>query len=504
MPSATDAAEVVDNAKGQESLVASEASQLEQSKLERSRYVFQEAPKVELHTHLDGSLQPQTLCELAMCSNNASKMLTQTFLNQPPPHGCRLSGAMNHLQIMQAKSHFVLEETGKMKANNVTDRIQACSELIAPFVTSFRSRSLTEFLQPFSCVSAFISLPDGIELMSRNFVAQQAAENVIYSEAQFAPQLLLTTCNPFVDCKLDSQVMLQELKNVTRRTIYGIASSRDVEAEKVVVRVLVDCFRGLPVSFCEQILELVIEMKKSNDVAKTKQGKEFRYADFIVGVNLAGDEIKFPNFAKPGETESFAELFGRMAPRLRLAGLGFSPHSGEPDVPQAVQDCDLAFGEMGAQRIGHGYYCSEARLSLVAKEKQHIEVCPASSVATGAVADWNTHPIRKMLQLGVSISLNTDDRAIIGTTMTEQHVLARFELDFSLRDLIRVAIDGIGASFGSAKEDMCKRIRTWWQENIISDRIRAIANASEIHVATAYLDSLNCSSQRLLVQQNYP
>lgn len=455
--------------------------------------LFERAPKVELHTHSDGSLQPESLCELAMRDNDAD-MLRQAYLNSPG--GCRAAGVLDSKQIKAARDIYTREFGRSSRLARASDEVKRCADEIAPFVTSFRTRSLTEFLEPFSCVSSFILLRGGIEVLAKSFVAQQAAENVIYSEVQFAPQLVLSTCNPFLNCDLKPKAMMQEMWNVTARLLHGIASSQEVSDGSVVVRVLLDCFRALPVALCEQNVELAIMMKSGAEGGMSDQGQRYKFADFIVGINLAGDEINFPNSARPGGGESFTQLFERLAPRLREAGLGFAPHAAEPDAAHSADDCDSAFGRMGAQRVGHGYHCSDERLRQIARDGGHIEVCPASSVATGAVAaDWEAHPIRKMLQYGVSMSLSTDDRAIIGTTMAEQHMLARFKLGFSLLDIIKMSTEGVRASFVDAKKDMlCARIKSFWRGELESGRLIDVASEPEVLAVAMRLESLPCAS----------
>lgn len=404
------------------------------------------APKVELHTHLDGALQPETLCDLAV-KNNATKLLNTSFLGNTFPVGCRSS---HPLATVLPNGAEIISSHG-------------CPQQLEPYVTSQHTNSLTEFLAPFTCISQYLQLPGAIEEMGRTFVLQQNAENTFYTEAQFAPQLLLKSCSPFVDCDASSPSVAAEIRHVTERTIDGLVSA---SSDKGDVFLLLDCFRNVNVSFCEQLMHVAIEMKRSDRRGTTPSGNTFRYAAPIVGINLAGDEINFPNSARPGGKESFEELFSRMEGPLREAGLGVAPHSGEPNFAASAADCDSAFGAMGASRVGHGYYCSEQRLRKLANQTGFlIEVCPASSVATGAVAGWAEHPAKKMRSLGVPMSLSTDDRAVIGTTMTAQLVLARQKLGFTLTDLVRAGTDGIAAGFAPAafRKRACRSTRAWWR-----------------------------------------
>jgi len=264
-----------------------------------------------------------------------------------------------------------------------------------------------------------------------------------------------------------SRELHDEVQSVVERAIEGLV--RGTAGTALVIRVLLDCMRNLNVLFCEQVIDLAIQMKASKKRGTGPDGTSFLYSDFIVGMNLAGDEINFPNSARPGGGESFQELFKRKSMALREAQLGFAPHAGEPKFPETVADCDSAFELMGARRVGHGYHCSETRWELVAGKGLHIEACPASSMSTGAVSGpWEQHPIRRMIKLGVRISLNTDDRAVIGTSMTEQLELARLHLGFSLTQIVQAAMHGLEASFVEdlARPRLCSKIKTWWQDAV--------------------------------------
>jgi len=127
----------------------------------------------------------------------------------------------------------------------------------------------------------------------------------------------------------------------------------------------------------------------------------------VVGFDLAGAELGHP----PGEhAAAFAVA--------RDAGLGLTCHAGEADVGARV----LEAAAMGATRIGHGIHIvdDDANLRRAHELGLHFEVCPSSNVHTGAAASLAAHPLRRMLNAGLSVSVSTDNRLMSGVTLSDE------------------------------------------------------------------------------------
>lgn len=131
----------------------------------------------------------------------------------------------------------------------------------------------------------------------------------------------------------------------------------------------------------------------------------------VIGFDLAGAERGFP---PAPHVAAFA--------CARDAGLGITCHAGESDVGSRV----LEAAALGATRIGHGVHITlgatpdeTARWMDAARGLGlHFEVCPTSNVHTGAVASLAEHPIRRMLEAGLSVSCSTDNRLMSGVTLS--------------------------------------------------------------------------------------
>jgi adenosine deaminase/aminodeoxyfutalosine deaminase len=157
-----------------------------------------------------------------------------------------------------------------------------------------------------------------------------------------------------------------------------------------------------------------------------------RYVDDgVVSFGIGGDEVR-------GPASEFREAY-RYA---RDAGLRLTAHAGETDGPGSVR----AALDIGAERIGHGIRSIEDPdlLRRLREERIPLEVCITSNVRTGAVTSLEAHPVRRLVDAGVIVTLNSDDPGIFGSDLATEFRLAEkvFGLNPSqLAGIRRNAID---------------------------------------------------------------
>jgi aminodeoxyfutalosine deaminase len=155
----------------------------------------------------------------------------------------------------------------------------------------------------------------------------------------------------------------------------------------------------------------------------------------LVSFGLGGPEIGVPR-------PQFKPFFDRAI----AAGLHSVPHAGETTGPQTVWD---ALNELGAERIGHG--TSSARdpelLRHLAERRIPLEVCPTSNIATRAVATLDEHPMKRFVEAGVLVTVNSDDPPMFGTDLNNEYAVAARLLDLDERGLADLARNAVEASF---------------------------------------------------------
>jgi aminodeoxyfutalosine deaminase len=150
--------------------------------------------------------------------------------------------------------------------------------------------------------------------------------------------------------------------------------------------------------------------------------------DGAVSFGIGGDEVGGP-----------AIEFRDAYKFARDAGLRLTAHAGETDGPESVR----AALEIGAERIGHGIRAVEdpELMRRLREEEIPLEVCITSNVKTGAVPSLDAHPVRRLFDAGVPITLNTDDPGVFECALAGEFGLAREVFGFSEAEL-----DGIAAA----------------------------------------------------------
>lgn len=161
--------------------------------------------------------------------------------------------------------------------------------------------------------------------------------------------------------------------------------------------------------------------------------------DFLVGFGLGGDE-------KMGKPKDFAYGFDM----AREAGLRLTAHAGEWGGPESVRD---AVRDLGVERIGHGVRAIED-LELVdelAEKGIVLEVCPGSNIALGLYPSWRQHPIAKLRERGVGVTISTDDPPFFHTTMAREFDRLSDAFDWDEGEFLAINKTAINAAFCDAK-----------------------------------------------------
>ncbi len=187
--------------------------------------------------------------------------------------------------------------------------------------------------------------------------------------------------------------------------IYAAARGAAVESP-VEVKWNLDSIRHFGADLAQQVAEF----------AATEQ------SNGVVSIGIGGDELA-------GPAVWFAEVYKFAAEH----GLRLTAHAGETAGPESIWSAL----EIGAERIGHGIRAIDDPV-LVRHLAQHqipLEVSITSNVRTGAVASLALHPLRKLFDAGVPVTLNTDDPALFGTTLAREFEIARQEFHFTESEL---------------------------------------------------------------------
>jgi len=172
----------------------------------------------------------------------------------------------------------------------------------------------------------------------------------------------------------------------------------------------------------------------------------------VVALDVAGDEA----------LGDFAPL-ARATRVAREAGLAIATHAGETGGAAAVRE---ALALLVPDRIAHGVGAAEDAelISELRDRGLHLEMAIRSNVQTGAVQEPSRHPFAALLRGGVSVGLNTDNRTISGTTLSDEYALAAGALGLSWAELARATTLAAQATFApvDARRALVRRVQDAW------------------------------------------
>jgi len=287
--------------------------------------------------------------------------------------------------------------------------------------------SLPEYLEGFRHTIAVMQTPEALERVAHEFIEDMAAENVVYAEPRFAPHF-----HTQGGLGLDG-VMTAVLRGLRRGSQdFGVGYG-----------LIVCAMRNESSDLSRRLAELA--------VAYRNQG--------CVGFDLAGEEAGHP---ANHHLQAF-QLAKRMDFNITIhAGESFGPES----IWQALQYC-------GAHRIGHGVRLLEdivvydrkvirvgALAQYVLDHRIPLEICLSSNVHTGAATSMAEHPFPYFWEKDYRVTLNTDNRLMSATTMTDEYAIAVNQFGLSFDELEKLSINAMKSSFVPYEE----RVRTIFEE----------------------------------------
>lgn len=172
----------------------------------------------------------------------------------------------------------------------------------------------------------------------------------------------------------------------------------------------------------------------------------------VVAVGLGGSEVEYP----PGP---FAEVYAEAARR----GFHLTAHAGEVAGPASIRE---ALDHLGVERIDHGIRAVDdpALVARLAREAVPLAVCPTSNVRTGAVPSLAQHPLRRLYDAGVRVTVNSDDPTFFGASVLDELALCLTTLGFTLPELAVMTEHAAAAAFldAPARDRLRARVRSGW------------------------------------------
>ena len=277
------------------------------------------------------------------------------------------------------------------------------AEALRDYMVVRDARSLEDYLSRFAITLSVMQTAEALERIAYELATDAWREGVWYLEARFAPNLNAREGLTY------AQALEAAIKGLTK-----------AEREHgVVSRVIVCALRTLPPSSSLEMAQLAVDFRDRG----------------VVGFDLAGAESSNPPSV---HSDAFS--------LARSHGVACTCHAGEGDGAASVRD---AIQSCCVHRIGHGTRLIEDRelTDYVNDRRIAVEVCLTSNVQTRATASIELHPFPQYVKRGLNVVLNTDNRLMSGTTLTDEYELASRRLGVGFDDLARVALNGFESSF---------------------------------------------------------
>ena len=284
------------------------------------------------------------------------------------------------------------------------------------FEESCNSHSLVRYLETFSHTIAVMQSKEAIIRVSRECAIDLARDGVVYAEVRGAPELFTEqglTLDQVVEATLEGYKQ-------------GMAEAAS-EGNKI------------------RVESLLCGMRQNNRSQEAAAAVVKYRNKGVVGFDIAGPEDGFP---PTNQLETFEYL--------RKENAHFTIHAGEayglPSIWEAIQIC-------GAERLGHGvriiddidFSGDKPKLgplaSYVRDRRIPLELCPTSNLQTGAAKTYSEHPIGMLAKLRFRVTLNTDNRLMSRTSMSNEMTQCVKSFGWKFADLQRVTVNALKSSF---------------------------------------------------------
>jgi len=308
---------------------------------------------------------------------------------------CHLDGSLRLTTMLE-----LAEAQGKLDVLPATD----LEGLEVELRKIERCDSLEEYLAWFATTIPLMQTEEALERAAFELAEDAARENVRYLEVRYGPVL--------------HEAEGLSLEQVNDAVLAGLARA---ESTYPIRTGLIIC--GLRDRF------------ESASLRQAELAVRYGPSRGVVGFDLAGGEAGHP-------AKDHLSAFYHARNNL----LGLTIHAGESWGPDSIRQALLY---NGAHRIGHGITLVEDPdlMRYVTDRQIPLEVCPTSNVQTAVVADFETHPIRALVEAGVPVTVNTDNRLFTNSTMTEELWIAHTRCGIDAASLREVVLNGFRHAF---------------------------------------------------------
>jgi len=305
---------------------------------------------------------------------------------------CHLDGSLRVSTILDLAAHQKVQ----LPADNQED-------LHNILAIKGKMKNLEEYLEIFDITLSVLQTPESLTRVSYELAEDCWNDGVRYVEVRYSPILHTQT---------------------------GMTSSESIDAVKkgldqaetefgIKTGIILCGIRNISPEVSLKLADLAVQYKNRG----------------VVGFDLAGAEENFP--AKHHQ-EAFELILKKNINATLHAGEAFGPES----IHQAIHAC-------GAHRIGHGTRLIENKdlMAFVNDHRISLEICLKSNIQTRSIPSLEAHPFKNYLDQHLRVTLNTDNRLISDTTLTDEYLLAVNNFNLTMQDIRTIIINGFKSAF---------------------------------------------------------
>ena len=315
---------------------------------------------------------------------------------------------MNLKNIPKVELHLHLDGSVRLDtASKLTGK--SIEEVRSLMIAKEKCHDLNEYLTKFNLANEIMQSQENLTRIAKELVEDLKKDNVIYAEVRFAP--LLHTKKGLTGEKVIEAVLL------------------GLKDEDLKVNLILCMMRQF--SFEDNLKTIELASK---------------YLDKgVVAIDLAGAEALYP-------TANFERLFQIAKDK----NIPFTIHAGEADGKDSI----LSAINFKTKRIGHGVRCIEDNetLNIIKKNNITLEVCPTSNIQTGIFENYYDHPIKKLYDMNVLVTINVDNMTVSNIDLTQEYEKLVKIFNLNIEDLKKINLNAIDAAFLTDKEKQFYKI----------------------------------------------
>ncbi|HEV2133063.1 MAG TPA: adenosine deaminase [Terracidiphilus sp.] len=272
----------------------------------------------------------------------------------------------------------------------------------------YQFTDFTGFINAFREVTRLLTEPDDYELAAWRMMQHLHAQGIIHAEVFVSVGVIYMWRNHDPEAFEPIFVGLERARERARREL-GLS-----------LYWIFDAVRHFTLPEAERVFLKAAQMRAEYPA--------------IIGIGLGGDERRCGS-------EPFRDLYAQ----ARAAGLRLTNHAGETTGPEAIWEAL----SIGSERIGHALSAiTDPKLLQELKVRSTgLELNPTSNVRTGVCPSFAAHPLRRLFDMGLLVTINSDDPAFFGSDLAHEYLLAHTEQAFTCDELRRLAGNSFRSSF---------------------------------------------------------